>query len=167
MSLRPIETAPRTVRSRSPNSSRATSEAEYTDAPLSSTRTIGMGRGKGMSRKTCSVSRPAVPLPTAMISLPNRSAMSRAARAASAAWRSEPCGKSVSWWRSFPCSSRQTALHPVRNPGSTASTRLRPSGGAKSSSRRLAANTRMASWSARSLSATRISVSSDRPSRRR
>ena len=31
-----------------------------------------MGRGKGMSRKNCSVSRPAVPLPTAMISLPNR-----------------------------------------------------------------------------------------------
>jgi hypothetical protein len=67
-----MEMAPRMVRSRSGNSSRATSLALYTLAPDSLTMTTGtFSPAPSMaSRMMASVSRPAVPLPTAMARMP-------------------------------------------------------------------------------------------------
>ncbi|CFW85028.1 Uncharacterised protein [Bordetella pertussis] len=78
---RAIETAPRSVTSRSGNSSAAVSEAEYTEAPASETTTrVNARSGKRaiMSPTSFSDSREAVPLPMAM-----SSTLWRAARAAS------------------------------------------------------------------------------------
>lgn len=68
MSRRPMDTAPRTVRSRSGNSWRATSEAEYTLAPASLTITTTTSFSSS-ERTSSSVSRLAVPLPTATASI--------------------------------------------------------------------------------------------------
>ena len=83
MSLRPIETAPRTVMSLSGNSSRATSLAEYIDAPLSFTITIGRLAGSPRDLAKASVSRPAVPLPMAIASISKRAQRPRILSAAS------------------------------------------------------------------------------------
>ena len=64
-----MEMAPRTVKSRSGNSLRAISDAEYTDAPDSDTETTMISVRPSffkVERTNASVSRPAVPLPTAI-----------------------------------------------------------------------------------------------------
>ena len=66
---RAIEMAPRMVRSRSGNSCRAISDAEYTDAPDSLTVTLKILVRFVSRRKSCTKaadSREAVPLPMAM-----------------------------------------------------------------------------------------------------
>ena len=68
---RAIDAAPRMDTSRSGSSSRATSLAEYTEAPASlTTTTCGdvRPRSRSVSRTSVSVSRDAVPLPIAMSS---------------------------------------------------------------------------------------------------
>ncbi len=72
-SRRAIEMAPRMVTSSSGNSSRAASLALYTLAPASLTITTGTASSwkcRSVSRTKVSVSRPAVPLPTAMARMP-------------------------------------------------------------------------------------------------
>jgi len=131
------------------------------EAPDSLTMQTGMSPGRSSPRTNASVSRPAVPLPMAMASHRCARSSRRSASAASSALRSPVCGKTVSWASTAPCASRQTTLQPVRKPGSMASTRFCPRGAAKSSSRRLAAKTRIASSSAACLVSRRISVSSE------
>ena len=60
-----------------------------------------------------------------------------------------------------PCSSRQTTLHPVLNPGSIASVALGPRGEASKSCLRFSENTSMASLSALSFELLKNSVSID------
>ena len=69
ISLRPIDTAPRTVTSLSGNSLLASGDAEYIDAPLSLTMKTSTLRRKRNDCKNCSVSRLAVPLPNAIASI--------------------------------------------------------------------------------------------------
>ena len=72
-----METAPRTVISRSGNSRRATSDAEYTDAPDSLTITTSIALDSPIARTNASVSRLAVPLPMAIASMRNWSTRRR------------------------------------------------------------------------------------------
>ncbi|KAF5031142.1 hypothetical protein DSECCO2_630820 [anaerobic digester metagenome] len=85
ISRRPMDTAPRTVRSWSGNSRRATSDAEYTEAPVSFTSTTSTPAGRPAPRTKASVSRPAVPLPTATTSMLYFMQQSRRVRAARSA----------------------------------------------------------------------------------
>ena len=104
------------------------------------------GRANLIFCKKSIVSRPAVPLPMAMASMPYFSTRCSTTRLAfkhlpSAAhgdkWRY--CAGNCRW------RSRQTTLQPVRKPGSMPSTAFSPRGAASSSWRRFSAKTRMAS----------------------
>ena len=90
MSLLPMDTAPLTVMSLSGNSSRATSPAEYIEAPLSFTMTTGMEAGRLSDLMKASVSRPAVPFPIATASISKRAQSARTLSAASL-WRNADC----------------------------------------------------------------------------
>ena len=65
----PIDTAPRTVTSSIGNSSRAVSEAEYTEAPSSLTTNCFISSARCSERTNAEVSRLAVPLPMAIASI--------------------------------------------------------------------------------------------------
>ncbi len=142
--------APRAVRSRSGNSSIATSLAEYTLAPASLTRTL-TGLGSSCPRTSAtklSVSRPAVPLPMATSSTWCFRIRPARVAAACARSRSDLCGCRVTYSRSFPVRSTAATLHPVRNPGSIPSVGFIPAGLASRSSRRLVSKVRIDSRSA-------------------
>ena len=159
MSLRPIDTAPRTVTSLSGNSSRATLDAEYTEAPSSLTLYILMLSDSPADLMKASVSRPAVPLPMAMASGWYCFTMSLTRVSASLRRLAGGWGNIASWCSRLPWASRHTTLHPVLKPGSIPITRFGPKGAASSSWRRFIANTLMASSSACSFEIAANSVS--------
>ena len=70
------------------------------------------------------------------------------------------------WCKRLPCLSSATTLHPVRKPGSMASTAFCPNGEDKSNWRRLSANTAIASSSALCFILARVSFSIEGASRR-
>ena len=126
-SRRAIEMAPRTVTSRSGNSSRAASLALYTLAPASLTITTGTSSWKwrSASRTNDSVSRPAVPFPTATARMPAFFTSSARRGAACALPPGDSrCMSPEPTYR--PLASTTASLQPVRSPGSTPSTALGP-----------------------------------------
>ena len=110
---------------------------------------------------SCSVSRPAVPSPTATASIRYSSTKEASRCIASASRFCGGCGKMVSLCSRLPCPSRHTTLQPVRNPGSIANTRFCPSGAASNNCRRFSANTFIDSSSARALASVNVSPSID------
>ena len=160
---RAMETAPRRETSMSGNSAAAISEAEYTDAPDSLT-TTGVGRfppaslmRSAISPASFSVSRDAVPLPTASRSTPcvaHRPASSwRAASQRFCGW----CGYTMEVASTLPVGSTTAHFTPLRKPGSRPRVARCPAGAASRTSRRLVAKTSRAPSSAFSLRRMRTS----------
>ena len=117
---RAMDTAPRRLTSMSGNSRAATSEAEYTDAPASDTVTVDGSRPPAWrmrsptSRASFSVSREAVPLPTAM-----SSTLCSAARRASTSrepsqWLRGWCGWTMAVSSTLPVASTTAHFTPLR-----------------------------------------------------
>ena len=109
-----------------------------------------------MSRTNCSVSRPAVPFPTATASAWYFATIIATAFAASSGFCS---GKMTVLPRYLPVGPSIATLQPVRMPGSMASTAFSPSGAARSRWRRFSANTSTAARSASDFFSSDASIS--------
>ena len=129
------------------------------EAPLSLTNVTTISRGSWSERTKSIVSRPYVPLPMAIASMLNFWQSATILPAASRRSASDCESWTTVSKSSLPWGSRQTILQPVRMPGSIASTALRPSGAAISSSRRLAEKTPIASSPALRNASMRVSTS--------
>ncbi len=114
------------------------------------------------SAASLSVSRLAVPLPIAIKLTPCFShSLPRMCKEPSQSLRGS-CGNTVAVSTNLPVVSTTATLTPVRMPGSSPSTTRGPAGAASSKSRRLSANTLIATFSASSLSRVNRSRSVDR-----
>ncbi len=136
------------------------SDALYTLAPASFTLTTSAPAPRAFLAKR-SVSRPPVPLPTAMASAPWRFTKAAKSFSARSRWALEPSGYTVVWALNAPSGPRAAHLQPVRMPGSTATTGRAPKGAAIKSCVRFSANTSIAARSARSATSPRVSFSRD------